>query len=258
MLSLKPMFPAEIPNISNSTENMKRIQLHQFPDSSYVGWLTLMVLPSILLFSLTIAIGCANWHRNRIAIERRKYHILPFGLIVLSVVFFCVTSVWNSFDLVTSSICYIEKSNCSHTCGTDPVTEYAIKTLSWRPLITIVSVILCATPLIIPFIKIHVWLFCALLIGIFGLCVEIVAFFKQSMCGEFFYPHVCNCTDINTAIAHMCSVPVYNVGIWLSISAFLCITLVKVKSVNSQYRTNARMIKIDATIDPTYIRSENI
>lgn len=231
--------------------------VEDFPNSSYVGWVALSVLPFavVVLLSVLQCIGLYQQGGIRYVIDSSSVIYVLVIAVSFMLLFVIVVTVWHEFDLLASGVCYLKLHNASSCqtghdeyeagiakqCATSLLSEAESTLLllqgvrSFRPLSLTLSIMLGIVP-VLPFIvtdKISFALLVALLLLLLG--SSVVTFLLQRMCGEYSTLQCKQCYEFDKGMSNVCRVPMFDLTIWIG-----CVSVLLLIPISRKKRNRAK------------------
>lgn len=224
VLSLEDVFPSQSVRMKNS----------EFPSDAYVSWLLLNTFPSVVLLLILFVYVSSLMHRSRFllsyTIESRPFYRPVYGVIACFLGVMLLLTVWHTFDLIESSTCHLE--SCSSTCSAKPLTNMLTIIVSWKPLGVAFAAIVFGCGFVQLCVSRNIALYTSILLFFIVVVFNALSVLLQTRCESI--PMCGNCTSFDTGVTHLCSLPFFDLSVWVTLISILSILQVRRLNIDSQ------------------------
>ena len=200
-----------------------------FPNMKFIGWFCVNTSPSIILLITSIlffvSLFSPSLYVSSLKNSTNIFKVFYFPYILVVSFMFC-SWVWHSFDLGQQSLCHFRNATCGSSCqfegkNLDILIENIRNIISWRPTLVTISFILPLISIPLLYIKINNIFGMLMFLIYFSLSLffGIASFYVQRFCGAYKISK-CDCLLFSTGMTKLCSIPFFELSIFVSICYF--------------------------------------
>lgn len=206
-------------------------------------WAFLNLSPSICLCLVLTLFFTSLFRRGSMdaVIIRNCYFSIVVILLTLSASVPACLQSWHAFDLASVALCHNTSQSINISCTPNCTLPFRNEIfhsidiiISWRPFIYCVFVLLSLSSIVQVFVRIHVFVVLSCLLFVLVLLLNVLSFFQQTMCANYF--GCTNCDDFG--IESICDISFFNISLWYASVAFMCVLHMRRRTVK---KLNVRM-----------------